>query len=32
MKDPDDVIAYKKKSIEQLCAHIFLNRLDAEYE
>ncbi|XP_068638542.1 uncharacterized protein [Aristolochia californica] len=31
MKDPDDVIAYRK-SIEILRVHIFLNRLDAEFE
>ncbi|XP_024040431.1 uncharacterized protein LOC112098401 isoform X1 [Citrus clementina] len=31
MKDPDDVIAYKK-SVERLRVHIFLNGLDAEFE
>ena len=31
MKDPDDVIAYKK-SIERLQVHIFLNGLDVEFE
>ncbi|RVX21807.1 hypothetical protein CK203_001039 [Vitis vinifera] len=31
MKDPEDVIAYKK-SIERLRVHIFLNGLDAEFE
>ncbi|XP_068636146.1 uncharacterized protein [Aristolochia californica] len=31
MKDPDDVIAYKK-SVEILRVHIFLNGLDAEFE
>ncbi|XP_068667815.1 uncharacterized protein [Aristolochia californica] len=31
MKDPDDVIAYRK-SVERLCVHIFLNGLDAEFE
>ncbi|XP_068666655.1 uncharacterized protein [Aristolochia californica] len=31
MKDPDDVIAYRK-SIERLRVHIFLNGLDAEFE
>ncbi|KAB5538145.1 hypothetical protein DKX38_015678 [Salix brachista] len=31
MKDPDDVIAYKK-SIERLRVHIFLNGLDEEFE
>lgn len=28
MNDPNDVIAYRK-SVEKLCVHIFLNRLDA---
>ncbi|GMY19878.1 retrovirus-related pol polyprotein from transposon RE2 [Fagus crenata] len=31
MKDPDDVIAYKK-SVERLRVHIFLNGLDGEFE
>ncbi|XP_068650649.1 uncharacterized protein [Aristolochia californica] len=31
MKDPDDVIAYRK-SVERLRVHIFLNGLDAEFE
>ncbi|KAG6763432.1 hypothetical protein POTOM_030847 [Populus tomentosa] len=31
MKDPDDVIAYKK-SVERLRVHIFLNGLDEEFE
>ena len=31
MKDPDDVITYRK-SIERLRVHIFLNGLDAEFE
>ncbi|XP_068636051.1 uncharacterized protein [Aristolochia californica] len=31
MKDPDDVIAYRK-SFERLHVHIFLNGLDAEFE
>ncbi|KAJ8618440.1 hypothetical protein MRB53_014626 [Persea americana] len=31
MKDPDDVIAYKK-SVERLRVHIFLNGLDAEFD
>ena len=30
MKDPDDVIAYKK-FVERLCVHIFLNGLDAKF-
>ncbi|KAJ0077452.1 hypothetical protein Patl1_35693 [Pistacia atlantica] len=31
MKDPDDVIEYKK-SVKRLRVHIFLNGLDAEFE
>lgn len=31
MKDPDDIVAYKK-SIEKTRIHIFLNGLDAEFE
>ncbi|XP_068636864.1 uncharacterized protein [Aristolochia californica] len=30
MKDPDDVIAYRK-SVERLCVHIFLNGLDTKF-
>jgi hypothetical protein len=31
MKDPEDVVAYKK-SVERLRVHIFLNGLDADFE